>query len=396
MSPRRQRIRVTVIPRKNSKYLYMRYRNTETGEEETRSTGETDRREAERAAAKWEAELEEARYIRPGRTLWVDFRLRYEAEVLQSLSANTDLKAQGVLNAVERLIEPQRLENITAGKLSRFQADLREDGAAESTIAGYLKHLKAALRWAKRVGLLVTVPEFPIIRRAKTGRRSPMKGRPLTDQEFAKLVKAVPKVVDKADVKVWQFYLRGMWLSGLRLEESLKLWWDSDAGLRVIMAGRDSLLKIPADDEKGVKDRLMPLVPEFQEFLAKVPRSERTGLVFKIPSRLKRQPIKTTVSRIGCEIGKAAKILVDERKQKYASIQDLRRTFGNRWARRVMPMVLKDLMRHETILTTEAFYVELEAAQTSAILWSAHEKSQGDTSGDTQKRSRRKSKRRKA
>lgn len=390
---RRPRIRVTVIPRKNSPYLYMRHRNAETGEEELRSTGETDRREAERAAAKWEAELEEARYIRPGRTLWVDFRLRYETEVLKSLAESTDQKASGVFNAVEKLIEPLRLENITAGKLSRFQADLRENGAAESTIAGYLKHLKAALRWAKRVGLLVTVPEFPVIRRAKTGRRSPMKGRPLTDDEFKRFLKAVPKVVEKADVKAWQFYLRGLWLSGLRLEESLKLWWDSDAGLRIIMNGRESLLKIPADDEKGVKDRLMPLVPEFQEFLSKIPPAQRKGLVFQIPSRLKRQPIKTTVSRIGCEIGIAAKILVDERKQKYASIQDLRRTFGNRWARRVMPMVLKDLMRHETILTTESYYVELEASQTSAILWSAHEKSQGDISGDTKKKSRRKSKR---
>jgi len=42
----------------------------------------------------------------------------------------------------------------------------------------------------------------------------------------------------------------------------------------------------------------------------------------------------------------------DPARVKYASAHDLRRAFGERWAARIMPAQLKDLMRHESIETT--------------------------------------------
>ncbi len=36
---------------------------------------------------------------------------------------------------------------------------------------------------------------------------------------------------------------------------------------------------------------------------------------------------------------------------------DLRRSFGERWATRVMPQVLMELMRHESIEATMNYYV---------------------------------------
>ena len=50
------------------------------------------------------------------------------------------------------------------------------------------------------------------------------------------------------------------------------------------------------------------------------------------------------------------------------STHDLRRAFGLRWARRVMPMVLKELMRHKTVLTTEKYYVGIQAQETAKHL----------------------------
>ena len=49
-----------------------------------------------------------------------------------------------------------------------------------------------------------------------------MRGRPITGEEFDRLIKAVPKVVENAAAKSWEFYLRGLWTSGLRLSESLR------------------------------------------------------------------------------------------------------------------------------------------------------------------------------
>jgi integrase len=56
-------------------------------------------------------------------------------------------------------------------------------------------------------------------------------------------------------------------------------------------------------------------------------------------------------------------------KVKFASAHDLRRSFGERWASRVMPQVLMELMRHESIDTTMKFYVGRNAQSTAALLW---------------------------
>ena len=113
---------------------------------------------------------------------------------------------------------------------------------AESAIAGYLAHLRAALQWADDSDMLPAVPKFKRIRRAKVARTgTPMKGRPIT-----------------------------------------------------------------------------------------------TGKV------------------------------------KYASLHDLRRSFGERWSVRVTPQVLMALMRHEAIETTMGFYVGLNAQTTADAVWAAY------------------------
>jgi integrase len=57
---------------------------------------------------------------------------------------------------------------------------------------------------------------------------------------------------------------------------------------------------------------------------------------------------------------------------KYASAHDLRRSFGTRWARRVPTSVLMILMRHESIETTMAYYVDLDAAELAEDLYRDH------------------------
>jgi integrase len=73
------------------------------------------------------------------------------------------------------------------------------------------------------------------------------------------------------------------------------------------------------------------------------------------------------------EIGRAAGINVDVigRKVQFASAHDLRRSFGFRWSRLVMPAVLQELMRHESIGTTMEFYVGQNAEATAEAVWSA-------------------------
>jgi integrase len=93
------------------------------------------------------------------------------------------------------------------------------------------------------------------------------------------------------------------------------------------------------------------------------------------------------VSKLIAEIGKVAGIKVNTDastgKVKTASCHDLRRSFGLRWASRVMPQILMELMRHESIDTTMKYYVGRNAQTTAAVLWEAHHAAGGNTLGNT-------------
>ena len=339
-----------------------------------------DRKVAERMAGELEVKLNAGEAVIPSRFLWQDFRARYEAEVVPGLAPRTGEKISSVFDRFEADINPRRLWDVDEKRLSAFVSNLRkgEGGRgrlAESTIAGHLAHLKAALNWAKLQKLVAHLPGFPRIKRAKMSKGAKvMRGRPITTEEFERMLGKVEDVVGQAAADRWRFFLRGLWTSGLRLTESLELYWDQDDKLHPLLTGKFPMLRIPADLEKGNKERLLPMAPEFAELLGGVPEAGRSGPVFNLeradgkPGR----PAVDRVSKIVSSIGEKAKVRVDVKKT--ASAHDLRRAFGERWASRLMPAQLMELMRHETIETTLSYYVGRNAERTAAILWHEHEK----------------------
>ena len=376
----------------------MQYKDPITGRTKTKSSKTTNRREAERASAKLEAELREGRYKPASKITWAEFRRRYEDEVLAALAIRTDDKVTGVLNAIERILSPSKLRDLTEQRISHYSATLRRDGRAEDTIKGHLAHLQAALHWACEMGLLSVMPKIKMPKRtkkAKKGKRvMPMKGRPITREEFERMLAKVAAVVGKHAESSWKWYLEGLWLSGLRLAESLELYWDRDDRLCVDLTGEHPMLWIPAELEKGNEDRLLPMAPEFAEFLLSTPDAERNGPVFNPKPKRKKGP-RLMAHRVGelvSEIGKMANVKVfskplvkdakENGKVKFASAHDLRRSFGERWASRVMPVVLQELMRHDSIDTTMRYYVGRNAQSTAKILWQAHMEVAGNTSSN--------------
>jgi len=339
-----------------------------------------DRKVAERMAGELELKLNAGEAVIPSRFLWQDFRARYEAEVVPGLAPRTGEKISSVFDRFEADINPRRLWDVDEKRLSAFVSNLRkgEGGRgklAESTIAGHLAHLKAALNWAKLQKLIAHLPGFPRIKRAKMSKGAKvMRGRPITTEEFERMLGKVEDVVGQAAADRWTLFLRGLWASGLRLTESLELYWDREDKLHPVLTGKFPMLRIPADLEKGNKERLLPMAPEFAQLLNKVPEPERTGPVFKL-ERADGKPGRPAVDRVSktvSSIGEKAKVRVDVKKT--ASAHDLRRAFGERWAARLMPAQLMELMRHETIETTLSYYVGRNAERTAAILWHEHEK----------------------
>ncbi len=116
--------------------------------------------------------------------------------------------------------------------------------------------------------------------------------------------------------------------------------------------------------------RLLPMAPEFAELLELVPESDRHGHVFKFRNR-RTGTGKQWASKVLVEVGKKAGVVVNPKTGKCASAHDLRRAFGQRWAGRVMPQILMQLMRHSDISTTMKYYVGAEAETTADVLWKA-------------------------
>ena len=223
-----------------------------------------------------------------------------------------------------------------------------------------------------------------------------MKGRPITTEECERMLgkieaglilanKATPRknrkrvgpekestavnrrkrltVAAKSAAPSWRRFLTGLWWSGLRLGEALTLSWDDERHITVDTSGDRPRLRIAAGQDKSGKARTLPLAPEFAEMLLAVPEEQRTGPVFPLAGmKAERVTDLMYVSRVVGKIGEAAGVKVDAESGKFASAHDFRRAFGVRWSVRVMPAVLKELMRHADISTTMKYYAGQDVA----------------------------------
>ncbi len=388
------RVKVWVVEIGSRPNYCLQWRDPITQRVRTKATtiaraGVRSRSAAERLAGELEAQLMAGAGGTPSRLRWEEFRERYEKEVVPGLAKRTAEKVATVFDRLDEEISPVRLWDLTEARLSAFAAALRSSGLKETTLAGYLAHLKSALGWAVKQKLLPARPAFPKIHRAKKYAGRPMKGRPVTAEEFERMLEKTSEVVGDESAPEWRRYLRGLWASGLRLTESMDLWWDRPDRLYPVFPKKGRpMLHVPGELEKGNSDRLLPIAPEFALFLMETPEADRTGPVFKLTGRRRGRPDRPhphRVSEIVSEIGEKAGVKVyvdpkDPEKVKYASAHDLRRAFGERWAARLMPAQLMELMRHESIETTLRFYVGTDAQRTADAAWAAFDRVGGPIS----------------
>lgn len=373
-------IRVHAIKRENGNY-HLRYISPETGKQiwVAPKPPITNKSAADKAAGHLRAELNAEIKSTVPEVAWSELKTKFEKEYLSSVKPGTARNFRTLMSKMDQLKPIRQVSSINTSYVTVFLKELRESSSySESTINSYRNHLRTLCNWAYENALLRPMPVFRRVRRARKTKGTPMRGRPLTDEEFEKFISCIPAVLSRLrvgkggldvnkkprkdfgivdDPKAWEFYFRGMWLSGLRLEESLEFYWDREDKLHL----RDGMLVIPDDVEKGHTDRLHPLTDDFLEHLETVPKSQRKGRVFKICPNFK--TAKHTISRIASSIGKEAGIMVNARTKKYASLHDFRRSFGERWAMKCSEFVLMTLMRHDSIETTKRFYAGRNATK---------------------------------
>lgn len=325
---------------------------------------------------------------------WAEFRKRYETEKLATLAERTQATAGIAMGHIERVLNPDKLAKLTATTMSRFQAELRKPraivrdgqkivkpGMGDTTIAKNLRHIRAALSWGVSMGMLAKVPDMHSPKRQKGAKM--MKGRAVSGEEFDRMIAATSKVRPN-DAPAWERLLHGLWLSGLRIGEAVALDWD-DGPFSVDLTGKHPRFRIEAEGQKSGRNELLPMTPDFAQWLLETPEAERVGRVFKLPRERGGEPMGPgKVGAIVSEIGRTALVLVDKATDKFASAHDLRRSFGTRWASKVMPAVLRRLMRHSAIATTMTYYVDLDADEVAGELWAkfGNTAPQGNISGN--------------
>ena len=321
---------------------------------------------------------------------WEYFREQYRVLHLAAVRDKTAAAAESRLDIAQRVLKPKRLRDMAEpAALQQLQArllagdhSLKKKRRSPHTVKGYMGAVLSALRWAHLQGWLPTAPK---IRGIKTSKQKSMRGRPITAQEFGKMLRATRAVVGKEAAPSWRFLLRGLWESALRIDELMHVSWDKPRTIRPIWSeGKHPLLDIPAAMQKNDTDQAIPLLPGFERLLLRVPEAERKGWVFNPESlqlRLSRKvqfnrPNADWVGKIVSRIGKEAGIVVEEADErteqsaKYASAHDLRRSCGERLRNAgVPPLVICRVMRHSSWETTRKHYAPGDVQSDAAVLY---------------------------
>ena len=350
-----------------------------TGRRKTRSLKTADSREAARRAAKLEAELESGEDLT--HLSWSAALAAYRAEKWPGLAVTSRAKIETTLRLIASAINPQRAATLGTVQLSRMVHVCREEGLSESTIRGHLRNAMALLRWCRARGIVRSVPSPPTLGRALT----PMRGRPITAEEFDRISAATEQVVGRDRAPEWRRLLEGLWLTGLRLGEAIALHWTDDTAIRLDLTGAEfPMFRIQAAAEKGRKFRLLPMTQEAAAFFQRTNPRDRRGHVFRPLSATGTRATMDLASGVITQIGEAAKVAVSSQTErpgrparpKWASAHDLRRAFGARLALQVRAPLLQLLMRHESIQTTLQFYVGSDAEAAARELWNLHSAAQ--------------------
>ncbi len=367
----RPEITVRVVKRGDRGRFVLRWQNHQTGESGQVTSEARRRRDAEREAVDLLQELETATET----VSWQDYCQTYQGEGLASTAENTRKHWRKVRNHINRLLQPVSLGEMNAAAISKLKAQWHREGLRPTSVRSYLRALKAALRWAHTHVDGFSAPTIAIPPEGD----NPMKGRPISTEEFERILTAVRPVmrrrlagkrkrqVDPARledcVESWTDFLWGLWLSSLRLNECLHLSWDDPQYICVVgLDTRLPKLRIPQKRQKSRRRQLYNMAPDFAEFLRDMLGTQE-GFVFSPQLIYRETRSLETVSEVIRTMGRRAKVIVDtpeDGKIKYASAHDLRRSFAERW--RGTPGVdrehLTGLMRHRDYKTTDRYYLD--------------------------------------
>ena len=222
-------------------------------------------------------------------TTWQDAFDRYRKHKSTRVRSKSLTDAVSRLNIAERIFEGYRDDHglseglqvtdvMTLDMLEYLQDRLlagdecRYDVRSPNTVNSMMAAVMAFVRFCHRHGWIDKIPPVE-----KLDTDDVMKGRPITGEEFERLLDATPEVVGELSAPSWQFALRVLWESRYRVGDLMDFSWDDDRHIHPVWPSRKWLhptIVIPSTQKNG-RHQEIPMLPGLRELLETVPKCDR-------------------------------------------------------------------------------------------------------------------------
>lgn len=302
------KLRVLVRRRGNDRPRQLYYVDQLTGREVTKTATDEDGnptwddKEAERAAVRWKDEI----LKKTASIDWDEAVRRFLTDGCRTLSEGSVGSYEQSLRLFTTLIgTPRDISAVTPISIDDFAARWRSKnaGQSEGTLARHLRAIRRLLRWCERRQIIARAPIVEMPRGSSIPTR---KGYSITRKQFDELLALIPKT--------WHVLFEGLWYSGLRLREALRLHW-TEGPVRLDLKGSKTRIHFEVMGHKGRRIERAPVTADFVAFLQKL--KKKSGFVLCPPT--KNLSSVSQVTRRAC-----AKLSFK------ATPHDLRRSFATR------------------------------------------------------------------
>jgi integrase len=255
-----------------------------------------------------------SRFIGSDERTWEEAADLYRAQHKRRVRRKAKEDSDSRLDIARRIFEARRKakclppgvtlrECMTLEALEHLQDQLLDgaeshyDRRSPNTVNSMLAAIMAFVRYAYDHEWIDRVPPL-----RKLDVDEVMRGRPITGEEFERMLDAVPKVVGDGPAEEWRFSLKILWESGFRIADLLDFSWDDIERIHPVWPrrqGQHPTLVIPSTQKNG-KNEEIPLLPGLKKLLDTVPEDQRVGFVVSPPPaeyEFKSQPRKWFMPR---------------------------------------------------------------------------------------------------
>lgn len=320
--------------RKDSPIWWASYTDA-SGKRVRRTTGTTDRREADALEAKWKLEAHQVRQwdAPPGRS-FDELMLKY-FRAMQADGRDMERHAYA-LRKLKPTFAGRELLTLKRSDIRSYIDQRREDGVGSATINREIGLLSAAINYARREW------EWDIPNNAERMRLKEPEGRvrSLTVQEARKLIEEAEKATRSPHLAD---FIRLALNTGCRRGELLKLRWEQ-------VDLKANLINLAAADTKSRRRRSVPLNTEARNAVLNLARYRAkhcpdAAWVFSSKDGNRQEAIRT-----------AFKIALRNAQITNFRIHDLRHTCASWLVSAGQPLpAVRDLLGHSTVKMTERY-----------------------------------------